>query len=361
MRIGGTEQVIKNLIEGSDNETYDMSIFCLEEPIGPFGKMLKQQGIAIASVNRNHGFDRSLIGHIRSHIKQHDIDVIHCHQYTPWVYGTLGALGTGTRIVFTEHGRFYPDRSSWKRRFINPLLAKFTNRITAISKATRQALVDYEFIPEHRIEVIYNGILPLTSPDHLSEKVRQEFGIPASHTIIGTIARLDPIKNHRMMLSAFSKVLERHPDTTLVIVGDGDERHIVEQTIDKLAIRDNVIVTGYIPNPVHYLACMDIFLLSSLSEGTSMTLLEAMSLAKPCVVTNAGGNPEIIADKVNGIVTENDNSEAFASAIVEILNNDVLMKAMGAASYDRYKQKFSASAMTDAYQNIYTDITAHTS
>jgi glycosyltransferase involved in cell wall biosynthesis len=158
MHIGGTEQVIKNLIEGSNDKQFQMSIFCIEEPIGPFGQMLQEKGISIDSTQRREGFDIKLIKTIRRHLKKHRIDVLHCHQYTPWVYGTLAALGIKTRIIFTEHGRFYPDRTSWKRKIINPLLTLFTDKITAISKATKQALVDFEYIPENKIEVIYNVI-----------------------------------------------------------------------------------------------------------------------------------------------------------------------------------------------------------
>ena len=86
MHIGGTEQVIKNLVEGSDKTLFEMSIFCLEQPIGPFGEMLLKQGINIQGVQRKQGFDISLIKAIRQHVIMHQIDVLHCHQYTPWVF-----------------------------------------------------------------------------------------------------------------------------------------------------------------------------------------------------------------------------------------------------------------------------------
>lgn len=356
MRIGGTEQVIKNLIEGSDKNTFDMSIFCLEKPTGPFGEMLLEQGISIDSLQRKEGFDISLIKTIRKHITQHDINILHCHQYTPWVYGTLASIGTKSKVIFTEHGRFYPDRSSWKRKFVNPVLTIFTDSITAISKATKQALVDYEYIPEHKIKVIYNGIIPVKVDPSRTTELKKELGINESKTVIGTIARLDPIKNHIMMFKAFELILKKHPNTVLILVGDGEERQSLETLVDKLDIREHVIFTGYISRPQHYLDCMDIFLLSSLSEGTSMTLLEAMSLAKPCVVTDAGGNGEIIADGINGHVTRNDDSQAFAGAILELLNDEKKREYMGLSSLQRYQQFFSALSMIENYQRLYKDI-----
>jgi glycosyltransferase involved in cell wall biosynthesis len=210
MGIGGTEQVIKSLIEGSDTDLFDMSIFCIEEPIGAFGNMVLEQGTAITSHQRKAGFDLNLLKAIRKHIKRNAIDILHCHQYTPWVYGALAAIGLKKKVVFTEHGRFYPDLSSWKRKLINPLLVNLTARITAISQATKKALNDFEFIPEMKIDVIYNGIKPLQVSNQESKLLRQELGIKDKTIVLGTIARLDPIKNHTMMLNAFSSLLKKH-------------------------------------------------------------------------------------------------------------------------------------------------------
>jgi glycosyltransferase involved in cell wall biosynthesis len=353
MRIGGTEMVIKNLIEGSKQDIFDMSIFCIEEPIGPWGIDLQNNGLQITAKARQPGFAPSLIFAIRKHIKDNQITVIHCHQYTPWVYGVLAALGTKTRVIFTEHGRFYPDSSSWKRKLINPWLCRITDHITAISKATKVALTEYENIPEKRIEVIYNGIKKPVVIGEAVTALRHKLGISEDTKVLGTIARLDPIKNHSMMLNAFSLLLKDQPDTVLIIVGDGEERTNIKKKIKQLDIKDSVILPGYDPQPQHYLALMDIFLLSSLSEGTSMTLLEAMSLGKPCVVTNAGGNPEIIKNQCNGIVTANNNPNEFSQALNHLLQDEKSHRDMSSNSLKRFDSMFASHMMIDIYRARY--------
>jgi glycosyltransferase involved in cell wall biosynthesis len=355
MRIGGTEMVIKNIIQGSDPEQFDMSIFCIEQPIGPWGTDLQKSGITINAKERKPGLDISLILAIRKHLKNHKIDGVHCHQYTPWVYGVLAAFSTKTKVIFTEHGRFYPDSSTWKRKLVNPLLCRITDHITSISMATKQALIKFENIPEHRIDVVYNGIQPLKVEPLKITALRQELKIQQDTIVLGTIARLDPIKNHKMMLEAFSLVLKDHPNTILIIVGDGEERDNIIKQMKLLDIKDKVFLPGYDPQPQHYLALMDVFLLSSLSEGTSMTLLEAMSLGKPCVVTDAGGNKEIISDHQNGVVTANNDAQMFAEGVKKLLADSVTREFYGNNSSKRYSEYFSVDSMTSHFQKFFTE------
>jgi len=385
MRIGGTEMVIKNIIDGLANnnvnrtltqkdesntqnnqttfipsgltEGFKMSVLCIESPLGPFAEELQNNGIEFIELNRQPGFDTKLIKQIRKIIKTNKVDIIHCHQYTPWVYGVIAAAFTKTKVIFTEHGRFHPDSSTWKRKLINPILNLFTDQVTAISKATKQALIEFENIPEKSIDVIYNGIAPLDVNQADVDKLRAELAIPENNTILGTIARFDPIKNHTMMLKAFSLVLEQQPNTTLIIVGDGEERHNIERCIEKSGIRNNVLLTGYQTKPQNYLALMDIYLLSSFSEGTSMTLLEAMSLGKPCVVTDVGGNPEVIIDGENGFVTPNDNKNKFATGIIKIIHENGKAISFEKVSENRFKTHFSEKNMNNKYQDLYQQMT----
>lgn len=351
MRIGGTEMVIQNIINGLNGIAFQMSIFCIEKPLGPWGLELEKKGIRIEQEQRKEGFDLNLIQKIRKHIKLNNIDIIHCHQYTPWVYGALASLLTGTKVIFTEHGRFYPDSSSWKRKFANPFLLKLTDKVTSISAATKKALIDYEHIPSNRIEIIYNGIKPLKTEQDAVNTLRKRLKIPSDNKVVGTVARLDPIKNHKMMLRAFAQVLTFHPNTSLLIVGDGEERQNIDYWINKLNIKSNVILVGYQSAPSHHIALMDIFLLSSFSEGTSMTLLEAMSLGKPCVVTDAGGNPEIVLHKKTGFVTPNDDYVRFADAIVTMLSSKD--KDFSDSSQKRFFNNFSNKIMNQQFQALY--------
>src|SRR5690554_6654685 len=206
MGIGGTEQVIRQLVLGSRGQEVEHEIVCIDGQVGAIGEQMREEGIPVHRVSRTPGFDRKLIRDLRDLIRARDVSIVHCHQYTPFLYGRLAAVGTGAKVVFTEHGRFHPDRYRYKAALINPFIAMMTPAIVAISSATRDALSRYEFIPKRKIQVIYNGIAPLQADPEEVKRLRKELGIPDDAFVVGTVSRLDPVKNQAMMLRAF-KVL----------------------------------------------------------------------------------------------------------------------------------------------------------
>ncbi|WP_417521366.1 glycosyltransferase [Marinobacter sp.] len=353
MGIGGTEQVIRQLIQGMAAESVESEILCIDGHIGPIGEALQQAGVAVHKVTRKQGFDWSLIKVIRKRLRERRFDVVHCHQYTPWMYGWLAALTTRAKVVFTEHGRFYPDRYRYKAMLINPVMAMFTPSVVAISEATKDALVKYEFIPRKKIQVIYNGIAPLSRDESEAQKVREELGIPQEAFVAGTVSRLDPVKNQQMMLRAFKKFAETHPDAYLLMVGDGPDKAILMELADELGIGDHTLFTGFINKPQHHLSVMDVFLLSSHTEGTSMTLLEAMSLGIPAITTRVGGNPEIVVDGKTGILTETECVDSFAGAIRQLAGSKQLCEDLSKSSAKEFTRKFTQKQMIKSYITSY--------
>ena len=351
MNIGGTEQVIKNLVLGLNGQKFRSSVLCIDGQIGPWGQELEAAGIKHYCLQRQPGFDIGLIRSIRNLVLSESVDIVHAHQYTPYTYGWFGSIFTGKPVIFTEHGRFYPDVSSTKRKLINPILQTRTAAITSISSATRQALVTYENFNASRIEVIYNGMADsICAP---SDSLALELGLESGHTVFGTISRLDPIKNQTMMLRAFAQCLKTVEHVRMLIVGDGPSRAELESLVDELEIRHAVIFTGFQPKPQQYLALMDVFLLPSLSEGTSMTLLEAMCFAKPSIATAVGGTPEIIEDGVSGLLTPNDDEQALATAMLKLAASSSLRQALGSKARAGYEARFTLANMVSCYESLY--------
>ncbi len=359
MGIGGTEQVIYQLVKNADVDLFDNTIVCLEGEVGPIGQQLQQSGTRFHVLDREPGFDTSLIKSVRELIKSESIDVVHCHQYTPYVYGVLAALFTRAKVVFTEHGRFHPDRYSWKRRLVNPLLGLTTSSIVAISAATKDALAEYEWFKRRSIQVIYNGIEAKTQ-NIKATKVSQsnEFNLSDQHLVFGTITRFDTIKNLPMMVKAFATVYNQHPNARLLLVGDGDQKPDIEQLVDELNLTQAVVFTGFQTDTRKFMSMIDVYILSSFSEGTSMTLLEAMSFATCCVVTAVGGNIELIQNDINGIVVESDNTPQLSEALLRLVNDTGSRHRLGEEAKKTFEEKFALNHMIQSYQEVYLKITS---
>ena len=354
MRIGGTEQVILNLILGTKDQ-YKHQVLCIESPLGPFAKKLIDEEISIHGLTRKPGFDIQLLHQIRRYVIAEGIDILHCHQYTPWSYGVLACIGLKTKVIFTEHGRFYPDSISFKRKIINPLLSLVTAKITAISDATKKALITYENLSEEKIEVIYNGIEKIKFQDRETEKLdslKEKLNLNSNDFILGTIARFDPIKNHEMMIRAIAELNSEGLSCTLILVGDGENKQQLEYLVEQLNISEKVVMTGYQPNPKYYFKLFDVFLLTSFSEGTSMTLLEAMSLGLPTIVTDVGGNPEIITHNKNGFVIPSNNTASLKMAIRSLHDNTEIKYKFSFNAVDDFNNFFIAKKMNQKYSKV---------
>ncbi len=359
MCLGGTEQVIRQIVENIDRTQFSQRVTCLDGKIGELGELIEKNGIPVNFFTRLPSLDIKLILQLRKYIKEHHIHIVHCHQYTPYIYGLAASLFSSCRVIFTEHGRFYPDSYKWKRVVLNPILSLFTQKITAISKATGEALKVYEKIPAYKINVIYNGIRfeHKALPDEKTRlNYKNELNIEPNKIVFGTISRLDPIKNQSMMIEAFADIQKEVTDTILLIIGDGPCRLELESLVASLGLQQKVVFTGFIINPQRYLSIMDVFLLPSLSEGTSMTLLESMAYKKPSIVTDVGGNPEIVIDSVTGLITPNEDKQALSLALTTLATSKPLRDKLGEAALLRYQKQFTERHMVEAYQNLYKDI-----
>lgn len=356
MTIGGAQQVIRQLIENMDAEQFESEVVCIDNQLGGIGKILVQQGVKIHLLQRKAGLDLNLILELRKLIKKSRVNILHCHQYTPYFYGLLASIMSGAKVVFTEHGRFYPDYGTWKRKLLNRVFSLFTAKITSISEATKKALVVHENFRPEKIQVLYNGILDKSDIIVDKAELKKQFSIPGDAFLFGTISRLQPIKNQSLMIRAFKQIHAEQADTHLLIVGDGEIRSELESLVDTLGISTHVTFAGFQEDPYKFHSIIDVFLLPSFSEGTSMTLLEALSFSTPCVVTNVGGNPEIILDNECGLVVPSDDLVSLVDTLRKVMKTPGLMSSLQINARDRYLSHFTVDNMVNQFISIYRSV-----
>lgn len=357
--------VISMVVGGAERLVYDMvryptfsgnrPVVCCMDSIGELGEKLQEEGYKVYCKVRRPGLDFELITWLRDIIRLENANVVHAHQYSPLFYSVPAALLAGrVKVVYTEHGRFYPERKSWKRSLFNPLLALGVDHLVSISEATAQAMATYDNLPLRRIKVILNGIdCSGMNPEIDKAAKRRALGLSDTCRVIGTAARLNSIKNIQMMLRVLKLVLQSVPDTCLVIAGQGEEEERLKALALELGINDQVKFIGLRFDLPEIYQLFDVFLLTSFSEGISVTLLESMASGVPSVVTDVGGNREVVVGGETGYLLPVDEDIKMVQKISELLDDNDLLIRIGLAAHQRVVREFSVQGMMEAYCRLY--------
>ncbi|MFI4859072.1 MAG: glycosyltransferase [Phycisphaerales bacterium JB063] len=336
-------------------------VFMVLDGVGPLGDRLRDDGFEVLELHRRPGVDRQAMRAMREALRTHDVGLLHAHQYTPFFYASAGrglALRRRVPILFTEHGRHTPDRRSTKRVLANKLLLAKGDRVTAVSGFIRQALIDNEAIPADRVQTLYNGIDPgptRSAQERVADRVaaRAALGLEMEVPIVVQAARFHPVKDHATALRAWQQVHAELPEARLVLLGDGPLRDELEALAHELGIEEAVHFMGQVPDVRALLPGADVAMLSSLSEGLSVTLLEAMAAGLPIVATAVGGNPELVADEATGLLAPRGDAERLASHLLALLGDATRRAALGKAGRSRLLQRFTAEQMHAGYARYY--------
>lgn len=366
LTIGGTEKLVYDIVRRVDKQTVAPIICCLDE-FGHFGERLQAEGFQVYTLSRTPGIDWQMIPKLAHIIEQEQVDVIHAQQYSPFFYAVLSVLyyrialrKPAPKLLYTEHGIFYPYRRKFKHVLLNPILCQFADEIVAISKSLKANMVKYENFPERRIEVVYNGI-ELDRFAHVSvdsAAKRASLGLPPQAQVIGIVARLNQVKNHPMLLRAFKRIMAQQPDAYLLIIGDGPEEAKLKALAESLQVTDRAWFLGPRSDVAELLQILDVYALSSFSEGTSVSILEAMASGLPVVTTRVGGNPEVVREPETAFLVESDNDEQMAAKLLELLRDPALRGKMGQAGKARAYAEFAQEKMVSAYTAMYQKLAA---
>lgn len=351
---GGTERLVLQMSRALADR-FDVSVFCLDEP-GAWASQFRQRNVPVYCLWRQPGLDISVALKLARAFRRLRVEIVHAHQCTPWFYAALSRLfHRAPRLVLQEHGRFYPEVEKPLRRLVNRLLIRrLTHRFVAVSRDIRDRLVRYEGLDRQSIEVIYNGIAPVTRiGDAERARLRTELGMDAGDFVVGTAGRIDPIKNLPMFVDALAEASAHADGVRGLIIGDGPAAGEIERRIRQRGIGDGIRMTGYRDDVGSCMQCMDLFVLSSFSEGISLALLEAMSAGVPVVVTAVGGNPEVVEDGKTGWVIPSESVESLAARIGEAAAARDAAKSLGSEGRLRIEQTFAFNRMLEGYEAVY--------
>lgn len=368
LAVGGAETMVAALARHLRSAGNDVEIGCLDE-VGALGEDLRAGGFSVVSYGRRPGFDHKLPFTLARRFRRGGFDVLHAHQRTAFFYGLLAGLVTRAPLVYSEHGPPFPSGPSRRKKSFNRLLGRRARRITAVSAHLRHSLGAVEGLDAERIEIVPNAVDPgrfVARSQAARCQGRVLLGIPESTRVLGTVGRLVPVKNHRLLLYVLRELRGRLDDLTLVIIGEGPERRRLEALACELGIADGVVLTGERRDAEALLPAFDVFCLSSLCEGIPLTLLEAMAAGVPVVSTSVGGIPEAARPDQDALLVEGEPPdcaveltdaarcfvESFAARVERILVEPGLGCRLAESARLRVADRFSMDDICHRYAEV---------
>jgi glycosyltransferase involved in cell wall biosynthesis len=355
MQVAGAEVLVAETIRRLRTRI-DPVVLCLDQ-VGALGERLMREGVDVLAFGRRQGLDLTVPWRMAKHLRARRLDVIHAHQYTPFFYGALAAQLSGVRprVIFTEHGRHYPDIVSARRRLANRFVFDhLADRVNAVCAFSARSLSERDGFARKRIEVIRNGVdLPRYERAIEVPALRNRLGLDPNRRYVTTVARFHPVKDHGTLLRAFAEVARARPDVDLLLVGDGTLRPDLERLSTDLGLGRRIRFLGVRDDVADILVASDVFALTSVSEAASITLLEAMASARPVVVTAVGGNPELVRDGVDGLLAPRGDAPAIAAALLRLLDDPTLAHTMGRAGVERVRTAYRLDQTIERYYQLY--------
>ena len=356
MQVAGAEMLVAETIRSLAGRLTP-TIFCLDA-VGALGERLRKEGFDVVCLGRRPGRDWRVAWRLAREMRARFIEVVHAHQYTPFFYAALAKLllfPRPPRLIFTEHGRHYPDVVSRQRRAANRwLLHCAADAVNACCAFSADSLHRIDGFPMRRVEVIENGI-DLSRYDPAADRIalRRSLGLDPGRRYLACVARFHPVKDHATLLHAFARVAGARDGVDLLLAGDGPLRGELEAQAGRLGIAGRVRFLGVRSDVPDLLRAVDAFALTSVSEAASLTLLEAMASRLPVVVTAVGGNPEIVRDGVEGLLVPRGDAAAAADALLRLFDDPVGAATMGEAGRARVEARYQLSQTIDAYRRLY--------
>ncbi len=354
--LGGAGRVLIQLLRCFDRERFEVVV------AAPSGSalvpLIEEQGYRVIETEKGHdkSWEKGAVKEYKRIIRAERPDIVHTHSS---LAGKMAAFLCGVKSrIYTRHCVFdMPKKATtFPGKQINGLVNNtLATAVIAVAHAARDNLTDTGVDPK-KITVIINGVEPLPI---LSEQEKRAFraklGI-AEDAFVGLIsARMEVYKGHSDLLEAAKLVRERAKGKVhFILMGDGSCRADLEQQTKDLGLDDVVLFTGFVSDVVPYCNISDLSLNCSYgTEASSIALAEGMSLGKPAVVTDFGGNPYVITDGVNGLVVPQRDPQAMADAILRVMEEPNLYQKLTEGAQSEYQQKFTARAMTAQVEALY--------
>lgn len=352
LKVGGTENGIVNVIDALSGDFRHTVVAVTAS--GPLEERLPA-GTRVIALGKRQGIDIRAIGRLALLLRRLRPHIVHSRNWGALDAVLAARLARVPAVIHGEHGREASDphgldaRRTRVRRWLAPLVDRFVT----VSWDLERWLTGTVGLPARKVMTIHNGVDLRRFGDEDRAAGRQALGLPPDAVVIGTVGRLDPVKDQRGLLDAYALLPTASIAHALVLVGDGPCRADLETRAARPDLRSRVRFLGQRADVPRLLAGLDVFTLPSIAEGMSNTVLEAMASGLPVVATRTGGNPELVEDGVTGRLVPVGDRDALADALGAYVGDPHVRALHGKAGRQRATDEFSLERMAVLYRELY--------
>jgi sugar transferase (PEP-CTERM/EpsH1 system associated) len=357
---GGLENGVANLIENLDATRFEHVVYAIRQ-LGPNADRLGNSGVRVIWQGKQSTDSRIQAPALVRAIREVKPDIVHSRNWAAVEAVLAGRWTRSCAVVHSEHGIEGDARAKepWRRICFRRLAFELAHRVLSVSYQLRDLHARRTGFPAKRISVIHNGVDGRRFfPDPMARaRVRQELNITEDEFCIGCVGNLLPVKAHMVLLQAIEHLAGTCKDWRLILLGEGPERPRLEAFIESHPDwKGRVHLPGTSDRVPELLNAMDVYVLPSLSEGISNSLLEAMSTGLPVIATDAGGNPEVVIDGESGWLFPVGDAGRLAGRLALLRTQRDLRTQLGHEARRRVQAGFSIEAMTGNYERLYESV-----
>jgi glycosyltransferase involved in cell wall biosynthesis len=355
LEVGGLETMVVAMAAVQRQQGHDVQIVCLWRE-GALAEKARAAGVPVSTINKGPGLDWRSILRLRTKIREVRPDVLHTHNAMAHYYAVGAQLGLGLHcVISTRHGNGAQSGAD-RIEQLYKLAMHATHYGVAVSRAGQKRFLETGVIPKAKARVVPNGIDLhgfISRTDERATALRAELGLPPDVVTFGTVGRLNEVKRQVDLFEAARLRVDAGDRIAVVLVGDGPLREELEQACDRLVLRDHVRFMGVRKDVPMLLAAMDVFVLSSRTEGYSLALVEAASAALPIIATDVGGNAEIVGEGVNGLIVPPSQPKVLSKAMATLYADAAMRQRYGAAGREWAMREGTLETMCAAYERLY--------
>lgn len=361
---GGMENGVVNIVNHTDRRLFKHTIVCLEDE-NPLADRLETD-VQLAPLGSGSSGHLGRYAKIYRVLRDIQPDIVHTRNLPTIDLFPIAKAAGNPALVHSEHGLDMLERggSPMKYRAIRKLGGLFTRRYVALSSDIATWMAEEQGIPSHKIQRILNGVDTARFVPAAAENrgaVRTALcGERHGRLLIGSLGRLEVIKDHENLAYAYVDMVRRHPrmrdETLLCLGGDGSRREAIENIFREAGLAENLVMTGYISNPLQFYQALDVFVLPSKSEGTSNTVLEAMSCGLAVVATDVGENSHLIDHGSTGRLVPPEDPQRLADALIDYVQRPEVIEQHACNARRKACRAFSLEAMICNYSHLYRSL-----